>query len=143
DIVVEERRNGILISRITRGIQVTSLDCSNESPVISDLEDLDTTAVTVCAGETIDVHFSASDPDGQNLLMNIQSGRFDQFSVENNGSPTPVGNLIWHTTKLDTGVHLFTIRVDDGVCPEPGVATKTFLMNVLSTPNFELGDDIN
>lgn len=143
DIVVEERRNGKVISRITRGIQATSLDCENENPVISDLIDHDTTAVSVCAGDTIDVKFSASDPDGQNLFMSFQSGRFTEFSVANNGGTAPVGHLIWNTQPQDSGVHLFTIRVDDGVCPEPGVTTKTFIMNVLSIPDFDLGDDIN
>ena len=141
DFKVEEYRDGELIGWVKRGIQVSSEDKDNTIPQISDFLGLDVDSVGICAGQTANLSFNVSDDDaGDQLTVLKLSGPSGVFSVVNNNSTSPTGRILWSTKKTDVGVHAFVIEAKDNVCPQPGANTKTFIINVLPIPSFELGE---
>jgi len=141
DVVVKEYRNNILIGTSVRGMQITTLDCSNNPPTLSSFKDINKDSIAVCAGELINLKIDAKDPDGQNVTLTNLKGVSGVFSVTNDNTTNPVGNFSWSTTIADVGKHYFTIEAKDDGCPEPQIATRTFVVVVLSLPTFTLGPD--
>lgn len=139
DFKVEEFRNGQSIGWVKRGIQLTSIDCSNAIPVISDFKTINSETVNICAGETINLDFDVEDADNENILVTQVDGPAGIFSVLNNNSPSPTGRILWHTGYADAGVYNVVVQASDKKCPQPGVALKTFVLNVRSSPQFSLG----
>ena len=142
DILMEEYRNGILISSITRGIEITVEECNNIDPVITNFlgemrEDLGD-SVSICLGDSISVAFEAFDPDGDNVEFDLLGGRQNVFFAPNTPARNPVGRFSFRATPNMIGVNRFTVRANDGRCPEPGATTKTFIINVLSKPEIIL-----
>lgn len=142
DFKVEEYRNGQLIGWVKRGIQFTSIDCSNTLPVLSDFEVINTDEISICAGESVNLKFTASDADSDMLTLKLLEGPSGVFIASNNNSTAPQGKLLWNTSATDAGIHQFIVQVSDNVCPQPGLATKTYTIEIRSTPQFTLGDDM-
>ncbi|ELR72848.1 protease, putative [Fulvivirga imtechensis AK7] len=139
DFKVEEYRNGQLISWVKRGIQFTSIDCSNTLPVLSDFNGINSDKISVCAGEFVDVTFDATDADNDNLTITLLEGPSATFHVDHNNSTSPTGQITWTPTQSDVGTRQFVVQVSDNVCPQPGIATKTYTIEVRATPSFDLG----
>ncbi len=66
---INEYRNGVLISRTIRDMQITIESCNNRPPVIEPLDE-----ICVIAGDTIKFDVIASDPDGGQLVTLSASG---------------------------------------------------------------------
>ena len=140
DVRVEEYRNGVLIGAVTRGLQITSIDCLNNPPVLSSFDKNDKAYFPVCAGDSVNLSISGSDEDAADVLsMSLLTGSSSQFQVAGNNSASPKGNFNWRPTLLDTGKHYFTIQLKDNACPKPEIVTKTYIIEVFSLPAFNLG----
>ncbi|TRX58386.1 PKD domain-containing protein [Fulvivirga sp. M361] len=141
DFKVEEYRNGKLIGWVKRAIQMTTIDCSNNLPVLSDFTSINTDSISVCAGDSISLEIFAQDDDVVPLKMELLSGDPGVFQVANNNSTVPLGRFRWRTTTSDVGIYSFVVSVSDDKCPEPGITTKTYQIYV-NLPLFDLGADL-
>ncbi|WP_155211565.1 PKD domain-containing protein, partial [Fulvivirga aurantia] len=139
DIIVEEYRSGTLVGWVRRAIQFTIIDCSNTQPELSSFKESSTDSVSVCARDAIALTIEATDVDGDNLTMTLLSGNSGVFNITGNNTTNPKGVIYFNTDNQDVGIHQFVVKVSDNVCPQPGVETKTYTINVLETPNFDLG----
>ncbi|MCG8388952.1 MAG: PKD domain-containing protein [Cytophagales bacterium] len=138
DFKVEEYRNGTRVGWVKRAIQMTTIDCDNNLPVLSNFNILDTDSISICAGDSISLDIFASDDDGVPLKMELQSGKPGVFQIFNNNTLNPEGRFRWRTDQGDIGNHSFVIRVSDNKCPDPGVTIKTYQLYV-NAPQFDLG----
>uniref|UniRef100_UPI00098D61DA hypothetical protein n=1 Tax=Spirosoma sp. 209 TaxID=1955701 RepID=UPI00098D61DA len=84
--IVEEWRNGVLIGETTRDMQIIVVDNPNRRPRINPLPDL-----CVEAGTLINQPITATDPDGQRVIITAFGG---VFNVGQDGQPLPAGELI-------------------------------------------------
>ena len=84
--VVEEWRNGVLIGEVTRDMQIIVVEQPNKRPLINPLPDL-----CVTAGTLINQPISATDPDGNRLIISAFGG---VFNVGADGLPLPPGQLV-------------------------------------------------
>ena len=84
--IVEEWRNGVLIGEVTRDMQIIVLDQPNKRPLIAPLPEL-----CVVAGTLIDQPITATDPDGNRVLISAFGG---VFNVGPDGTPLPPGELV-------------------------------------------------
>ncbi len=134
DILVEEYREGVLISSMTRGIQVSAVDCSNDIPEISDFFNSKSSSIEVCAGVTIRDTIRAMGEGGELLNMSLVSGDPRYVKIVGKDTTEVVAYFDWDTDKGDVGTHLFSFSAEDDVCPEPGIAAKTFIVTVKDTP---------
>jgi gliding motility-associated-like protein len=84
--IIEEWRNGVLIGEITRDMQIIVVDNKNLRPLLQPIPDL-----CVEAGTLITQPVTATDPDGQRVIINGFGG---VFNVGQDGAPLPPGELI-------------------------------------------------
>ena len=84
--IIEEWRNGVLIGEITRDMQIIVVDSRNRRPLIQPIPDL-----CVEAGTLINQPITATDPDGQAVII---SGFGGVFNIGPDRQPLPVGELI-------------------------------------------------
>jgi PKD repeat protein len=143
DVLVKEYRNGVLIGTMIRSMQITSLDCSNKAPEISGFLPDNKDSIAVCAGQKISLQIKGSDPDGQFVKLKLLTSFPGYFKVEEDSTENPTGTFVWNTQTEDAGKYIFTVEATDNGCPEPQSKTKTFIISVLSTPQFDLGPDLN
>ncbi|QJD78915.1 T9SS type B sorting domain-containing protein [Spirosoma rhododendri] len=78
--IVEEWRNGVLIGEVTRDMQIVVVDQPNKRPLIAGA------SLCVEAGTLIQQPITATDPDGQRVIINAYGG---PLNVLADGSPLP------------------------------------------------------
>lgn len=120
---VAEYRNGVLIGSVTRDIQVTVLNCSNQTPVIGSISNLTggvllgPQSIEVCANTPISFSIPGTDPDvAQNLTMSWNSG-IPGASFSTSGSNPVVGAFSWTPSAVFSGSNTFVINLSDDGCP--------------------------
>ncbi|WP_461130815.1 PKD domain-containing protein, partial [Spirosoma aerophilum] len=84
--IIEEWRNGVLIGEITRDMQIIVVDNRNQRPLIQPIPDL-----CVEAGTLINQPVTATDPDGQRVII---SGFGGVFNIGPDRQPLPAAELI-------------------------------------------------
>jgi len=87
-MLIEEWRNGIKIGKIVRDMQIDVENSENHPPVIDSIPD-----ICVMAGTTVQVSFSAVDPDNDNITLEGQGG---PFILENSASLAQTMNVPGH-----------------------------------------------
>jgi hypothetical protein len=128
-VMVEEYRNGVLLGRVMRDIQVYTVACSNTLPALSGVNGTTTMTTSACVG-------------GQPLCFNINSSDNNSndslWLTWNNGIPSatfspgtgnrPIGQFCWSPTPADArpNPYTFTVTVHDNACPSPGVQTYSY-----------------
>ena len=75
---VKEYRNGVLISSFIRDMQIMVLNCTNEPPVITSIEE-----ICVVAGERVEIPINVSDNDSTSQLVQLTAAG-GPFEVEGN-----------------------------------------------------------
>ncbi|QHV93683.1 T9SS type B sorting domain-containing protein [Spirosoma endbachense] len=97
--IIEEWRNGVLIGEIIRDMQVTVVDQPNKRPLIVGAE------ICVEAGTLIQQPITATDPDGQRVIIRAYGG---PFNINSDGMPLPADLRIppAYATLLNGGVAL-------------------------------------
>jgi len=96
-ILIKEYRNGILLSAITRDMQINILACNNQPPVLNVIN-----YICVDAGDFISFNVTATDPDQDNLTLSATGGALTTASSPAsfptvNGNPPITGTFTWQT----------------------------------------------
>jgi gliding motility-associated-like protein len=144
-ILVEERRNGIVIGSVMRDIELRTIDCNNNIPTISGVNNTASDSIAVCAGENVCFNIYGRDADAnQNLTMtwNQVIDTLKASFVITGNSKTPKAKFCWQTNALDVGLHQFSVKITDDFCPIVGENTKTFKIRVYPNPKVQLGNDM-
>lgn len=84
-ILIEEYRNGILISAITRDMQINILSCNNKPPIITAIND-----TCVNAGTNLSFPVTAVDPNNDKMLLSSSGDPF-LASINPASFPSVVG----------------------------------------------------
>lgn len=129
---VEEWRNGILIGSVIRDIQIHTINCTNNLPYITGINNTNQYSLTACAGSPISFNILSFDADaGQTITMtwnNAIPGA--TFTTNNNALPT--GTFSWTPSpaNVSTIPYCFTVTVSDDACPYSGSQTFAFCITV-------------
>lgn len=103
-----EWRNGHAIDSVTRDMQVTILNCTNNPPVISAVND-----TCIFAGDTLSFNVIATDPDGNNVSLTAYGAPFtvaDPATFTSNSPNNPVtGNFDWKTKCHHIRIQPYTV----------------------------------
>jgi hypothetical protein len=135
-VLVEEFRNGVKISEISRDIQFTVLTCTNDSPVMTGIDGSSNFSSTVLVGNTVSFFTNASDPNAGDIVeMNWNQGIASASFSVNNAGVYPVGTFNWTPTANNVGVNSFNVIVSDDNCPIIGLNTYTFDVTVILDDN--------
>ena len=129
---IKEYRNGVLISKTTRDMQITINGCNNRAPTTTMIA-----PIVVQARDTISFDVMVNDLDGNNVTLVglgrplINDGSFFQnatFTVANNGTSSPTGSFSWITDceHRQSSNHILVFRAEDD-----------FMMNNESIPSVD------
>ena len=129
---IKEYRNGVLISKVMRDMQITIETCNNRPPTINPLP-----PIIVQAHDTISFNVNVNDLDADNVTLTalggplINDGSFFQnatFTVTNNGTVSPSGTFSWVISceHRQSSNHILVFRAEDD-----------FMMNGQSTPSVD------
>ncbi len=91
-------RNGVNLGYVTRDMQIVIADCNNDPPEFFPLAD-----TCVIAGDTVDFHVTAFDPNGNRVLLSASGGPFEvqdsaRFTPIISNNDTVISNFNWPTT---------------------------------------------
>jgi gliding motility-associated-like protein len=143
DVLVSEYRNGQLIGTTMRDIQIVVINCSNNSPNVTNCLNLqnvsgavvyDCNSLGVCPGQSMSFTIGGKDADGQPITVssNIAQSIPGASLVTNNvGSDSVTVTFSWTPTGVDTGFRYFTIQFEDNACPITGLQLFTYEISVL------------
>jgi hypothetical protein len=139
--VVEEWRDGFLIGKIVRDMQILVEDAKNDRPLMDPLNE-----ICVEAGTVINQQIRATDKNGDKLTLTSTGGVYEaslispalaKFNVAQQGSQgTVTGQFTWQTScnhiRLEPYDVLF--KVEDGARPDanPSLFRKLVDMTTLS-----------
>ncbi|MEP7170908.1 MAG: PKD domain-containing protein, partial [Bacteroidota bacterium] len=133
-VMVKEYRNGVLIGKVERDIQITVIPCNNNLPGLTGINGTNNYTATICADEPFCFDIFSNDPDaGQNVSVSwdtsIIAGAFNT-----SGSPYPTGTFCWTPTQGDVSPnsHCFTVRVRDDACPYFGSQIYSYCLTVVN-----------
>jgi len=149
-VLVEEYRNGTLIGSVMRDIQVRVLDCPTNlvpfmsSPGIKNHTGgslIDSNTVRLCAGTAVNFDIEGSDLNANdtltmttNLSLVIPGATFSTTGV------LPIqGSFSWVPTAADSGIHIFTVTIQDDACPILGMQSYDF--EIIVDPSTDAGPD--
>jgi hypothetical protein len=135
-VLVEEYRNGVKISEVTRDIQFTVLNCSNDSPEASGIDGSNTYSTSLYVGNSVNFYVNSVDPNAGDLVTMTWNNGISSANYTINSSGTyPVGTFSWTPSATDVGVNTFNVIVVDDYCPIVGQNTFTYNITVLLEDN--------
>lgn len=129
---VEEWRNGVLIGSVIRDIQLHTINCTNNLPYISGINNTNTYSLSSCAGVPINFYINSFDADaGQNITMTWNNG-IPGGTFTTTGGPLPTGTFTWTppASAISNTQYCFTVTVSDNACPYAGSQTFAFCITV-------------
>ncbi len=133
-ILIEEFRNGLYVGSVLRDMQITVETCDNIAPEIS-LTTLDTCVV---AGSSISIPVSASDENGDNLVLTASGLPFEvnqsPASFSQSGSTT--ANFGWSTicNHVRKSPYQVVVKAEDQNSEVKLVDFKSFQVTVIGPP---------
>jgi gliding motility-associated-like protein len=142
-LLVEEFRNGVLISSTIRDLQVIVRNCSALNPNTPSISTpvnivggtLQGNTIRVCAGTNVNFQFNVSDPDintnlnvTDNHLVSIPNSSVNYVGTGSNLT----GTFNWTSSTADTGINVLTVVVSDNACPISGVSVLSYNINVVN-----------
>lgn len=137
-VLVEEYRNGVLVGSSIRDIQVTVLNCSNNSPTINSVTGLSggtqvgPFSIEICPGQNLNFTIPGSDIDvGQTISWNWNNGIPGGVFTGPTGSSPQSATFSWTPTVADVGLHSLTVSLTDDGCPVVGSQIRAIDILVL------------
>ncbi len=145
-VEIKEYRNGVLIGRTRRDIQLLSVNCpSNPRPTIASIAShpnaINQNTIEIMAGDSVCIDLNASDQNNNVITMSANGSIFDPNQTNppatftaNPGSPgSGSGTFCWHTScdQDRPQPYSFTIQATDDGCP-PKIDVDAF--NVMVIP---------
>ncbi len=133
-ILIKEYRNGILLSAITRDMQINIIACNNQPPLISVIDE-----ICVNAGDFISINVTASDPDLDNLTLSASGSPFlstnspAYFPTVQGTSPVS-STFSWQTNCSHVKVHPWPVyfRVEDNNTEVSLIDIKTTFITIVA-----------
>ena len=128
-VLVEEYRNGVLIGRVMRDIQVYTVACSNTLPSLSGVNGGAAYTTSACiGGAPLCFNINSSDGNSTDSLYLTWNNGIPGATFNPGTGPRPVGQFCWAPTPADArpNPYTFTVTVHDNSCPSPGVQTYSF-----------------
>jgi hypothetical protein len=128
-VMVEEYRNGELIGRVMRDIQVYTVACSNTLPALSGVNGTTTMTTSACVGgQPLCFNINSSDNNSNDSLWLTWNQGIPGATFSPGTGNRPVGQFCWSPTPADArpNPYLFTVTVHDNACPSPGVQTYSY-----------------
>jgi hypothetical protein len=113
--VDELNSSGVVIGSVTRDIQVTVINCANETPTLSG-----PTQIQGCMGQKVCLTVTSNDADAADVLTVTVLGNTTGGTPVITGSPHPTTNLCF--TPTAAGTYTLQLQVRDNGCP---VRTRT------------------
>ena len=139
---VREYRNGVLIARTRRDIQILSLSCPpNPKPLLSNSGQSGTSTHTIDEGDTLCFPITVVDIDSMYLtsigdLFTGANGFSGPLATLPNtsGVGSITGNFCWNTScgQGRSTPYTFTVKVRDNGCP-PKTSVFNYIINVTKT----------
>lgn len=131
-VQIYEYRNGVLIGTVIRDLQIYTVVCSNELPLMSGIDSTNIYTTQTCLGASVcfDV-FSADLDQPDSLTINWNQGiPAGTFTVT--PGRRPVGHFCWTPTAADVRPQpwYFTVTVIDDACPSNGAQTFSYGITV-------------
>jgi gliding motility-associated-like protein len=141
-VLIEERRNGVLIGTTLRNLQLSVLNCANEQASIQDDAPEE---ITVCAGSLFQTNFTIN--NANNLLLYgefIDSNNFVDLNWIYNTATNPIEGTFSCRPRADAaGKYYFVVKIAQDACPFSTTLVKTYVVNVLPNPNAYINPSIN
>ncbi|MFL5729796.1 MAG: PKD domain-containing protein, partial [Cytophagaceae bacterium] len=137
--------NGVVIGSVMRDIEFSVINCNNNIPTLSGINNTASDSIGVCAGSNICFNIFGKDADAnQNLTMswNKVIDTTKSTFVVTGTSKTPKAKFCWQTSLSDIGLHQFTVKITDDFCPIVGENTKTYKIRVYPNPKVTLPADM-
>lgn len=137
-VEVKEYRNGTLIGRTRRDLQLQAMVCPpNDAPVAAAAQPL---SYTVQAGDNVCFPLSFQDPNGDSLHLTASGTIFDgtlydppaTITAPINGVGSVAATFCWNTdcAQVQSQPYLFSVSVSDNGCP-PRTVDAVYQVNVL------------
>jgi gliding motility-associated-like protein len=129
---VEEYRNEILVGRVTRDIQLRSVNCNNNLPYTTGINGTGQFNINACANSPLNFNIPTNDIDaGQTVSLNWNNA-IPNATLTDNGNQIPTGTFNWtpSTADISTTPYCFTATVSDDNCPLNGVQIYSFCITV-------------
>jgi gliding motility-associated-like protein len=146
--IIEEYRNGLLISSTIRDMQITIENCNNRPPVIDPLDE-----ICVVAGDTVQFTVRATDPDvGQVVTLSAVGGPIANSNgtfTQNTPSNPVTGVFQWITTcdDIQDQYYQLTFKAEDnftlGGFPQFMVDYKTVRIRVVGPAPQDVQADVD
>ncbi len=128
-VLVEEYRNGVLLGRVMRDIQVYTVACSNTLPALSGVNGSTTYNTSACiGGAPLCFNINSNDNNSSDSLWLTWNNGIPGATFNPGTGRRPVGQFCWAPTPADArpNPYTFTVTVHDNACPSPGVQTYSF-----------------
>ena len=144
---IKEYRNGQMISKTIRDMQITISSCSNRAPIIT----TPSNTITMQAKDTLSFPITVTDLDGDMVNLSalggpmLSDGSFvqpAQVTITDNGTNTPTATLIWETNcdHRQYQPYLIVFRAEDdfNLNNSPNYGVDYAVMKVIITNNTAL-----
>ncbi len=128
-IQVEEYRNGIVVGRSVRDVQLNIINCSNTPPTLSGVNNGTVFNINACLGQTLDFSVLGNDPDPNNLT--IRANTTGVFTTANFTQTGNTGRFTWTPSIANVGTHVLTMSIEDDACPVNASNIYTYTINVI------------
>jgi hypothetical protein len=143
-VEVREYRNGVLISRSIRDMQIVVINCTNNVLTVNPIAGLSGASqngnvLATCEGNTVQFTISATDPDAADLLTiteTVTSNLPGATVVLNQNSNPASMNVTWPVPVGALSSYSFTSTFTDNACPIPGfqIVGYTITLPTVSLP---------
>jgi hypothetical protein len=142
-LVANEYRNGTLIGRVMRDIQVYVQPCANTLPTVTGIDGTGKFDATACPGEQVCFYLYGFDADSGQSVTLVPKGIIPGATL----TPVPGGALsfCWTPGPNDaTGSpHAFVVEARDDACPVNGFQAFTFRIEVRPPQVTLVAEDIS
>lgn len=129
-----EYRNGQLIGSVVRDMQIYTVQCNNNLPLLSGINGSNDFSYSTCLAGQICFNINSSDTDATDTLTVTWNNGIPNGSLTTTGGPRPLATFCWTPTAADIRPqpYIFTVTVRDNACPSNGVQTFSYSITVSS-----------
>ncbi|HRH67478.1 MAG TPA: SprB repeat-containing protein, partial [Bacteroidia bacterium] len=131
-VQIHEYRNGVLIGTVIRDLQIYTVVCNNELPLMSGIDSTNIYTTQACLGSTVCFDVFSADADVPDSLTISWNGGISAGTFTITPGQHPTGHFCWTPTAADVRPQpwYFTVTVFDNACPANGVQTFSYGITV-------------
>ncbi len=131
-VIVEEYRGGKLVGSVVRDIQLRTVTCNNNNPVLTGINGGGKFSINGCIGVPLTFTIPSSDADAAQKVVLTWNAGIAGATFDPGTGTRPTGTFTWTPTlaDLDNVSNCFTVRVLDDNCPFNGSQTYSFCITL-------------